>query len=316
MISVFVLGQPYWGTRIARSLDGCAPDVQATFVPARRYPALLARHPRAGKVVLIRAGFRVGATTARGRAFDAYWSVLTRAIPKSARCHYWLGTDVLNTLEEAAAGTLRRRAVDASRYDLHIADAPWLARELETVGLRAEVASVPQPYRAPDGVPSLPERFRVLTYISADRFEFYGGDTIIAAARRLPDVQFDVVGRADDPTGSGLPNVAWHGWVTDMPRFYTETTVVLRIPRHDGLGATVIEGLLNARHVIYTYEMPFVQQVDPPTADNLVEAIDSLRIAAAAGRLEPNLAGRDYAIATFDQARLVDRLASLIRGAR
>jgi glycosyltransferase involved in cell wall biosynthesis len=316
MISVLVLGQPYWGTRIARSLDGCAPDVSATFVSARRYLGLLARHPRAGRVVVLRAGFRVGATTARGRAFDAYWSVLTRAIPKAARCHYWLGTDVLNTLEEAAAGTLRRGAVASSRDDLHIADAPWLAQELETVGLRAEVASVPQAYRPADVAPTLPERFRVLTYISADRFDFYGGDTILAAARRLPDVQFDVVGRADDPTGSGLPNVAWHGWVSDMPRFYAETTVVLRIPRHDGLGATVIEGLLNARHVIYTYEMPFVQRIEPPTADNLVEAIDALRIAAAAGRLAPNVAGRDYAIATFDEARLVDRLISLLRAAR
>jgi hypothetical protein len=315
MISVLVLGQPYWGTRIARSLDGCAPDVQATFVSARRYLGLLLRHPRAGRVVLIRAGFRVGATTARGRAFDAYWSVLTRAIPKAARCHYWLGTDVLNTLEEAAAGTLRRRTVAASRDDLHIADAPWLAQELETVGLRAEVASVPQPYRASDLVPALPERFRVLTYISADRFEFYGGDTILAAARRLPDVHFDVVGRADDPTGSGLANVEWHGWVSDMSRYYAETTVVLRIPRHDGLGATVIEGLLNARHVIYTYEMPFVRRIEPPTADNLVEAIDALRVAAMAGRLEPNVAGRDYAIATFDQTRLVDRLISLLRAA-
>ena len=315
MISILVLGQPYWGIRIARSLDGCAPDVQATFVPARRYPALLVSRPRADRVILIRAGFRVGATTARGRAFDAYWSLLTRAMPKAARCHYWLGTDVLNTVEEAAAGTLRRGAVSSSRDDLHLADAPWLARELESVGLHAEVASVPQPYRAPEVVPPLPARFRVLTYLSADRFDFYGGEAIVEAARRLPDVQFDVVGRGDDPSGSAPANIAWHGWVSDMPRFYAETTVVVRIPRHDGFGATVIEGLLNARHVIYTHEVPFVRQIEPPTADNLVEAIDGFRVAAADGRLEPNLAGRDYAIATFGKTQLADRLMSLLRAA-
>jgi hypothetical protein len=77
----------------------------------------------------------------------------------------------------------------------------------------------------------------------------------------------------------------------------------------------VIEGLLNARHVIYTYEMPFVHRIEAPTADNLVEAIDAFRVAAAEGRLEPNFAGRDYAIATFDEARLVDRLISLLRAA-
>ena len=46
-----------------------------------------------------------------------------------------------------------------------------------------------------------------------------------------------------------------------MPRYYADTTVVVRIPRHDGLGETVVEGLLNARHVLYTHELPFVRTV-------------------------------------------------------
>ena len=86
MIRIFVLGQPFWATRIAQALDACAADVEATFVPARRYPRLLARRPGKDRVVLMRVGFRVGATTPRGRAFDAYWSLLRRAKPNAARC--------------------------------------------------------------------------------------------------------------------------------------------------------------------------------------------------------------------------------------
>lgn len=313
MIRIFVLGQPYWGARIAQSLDGCAPDVQATFVPARRYPRFLASRPRAGGVVIMRAGFRVGGTTSRARLFDTYWSLLRRAMPAAARCHYWLGTDVLNTVEEAEAGTLRRAAVSSSRNDLHIADAPWLADELESVGIQATHACVPQPYRAPDVVVPLPARFSVLTYLSADRFDFYGGEAILEAARRLPEVRFDVVGRTGDPTGTAPANVRWHGWVSDMPRFYAEATVVVRIPHHDGFGATVIEGLLNARHVIYTHEVPFVRRIAPATGETLVEALEELRSAATEGRLQPNLAGRDYALATFTQAELTDHLMALLR---
>jgi len=315
MIRIFVLGQPYWASRIAQALDACAPDLQAAFVSPRSYPRLLALRRGAGRVVLIRAGFRVGATTPRGQLFDAYWSLLRRAIPGAAGCHYWLGTDVLNTLEEAQAGTLRGRAIASSRYDLHIADAPWLATELESVGIRAATVPVPQPYRAPDTVAPLPSRFTVLTYISADRFDFYGGEAILGAARRLPDVQFDVVGRTGVPTGSASSNIRWHGWVSDMPRFYAGATVVVRLPRHDGFGATVIEGLLNARHVIYNHGVPFVHRIEPSTTENLVEALDGFRAAGAAGQLEPNLAGRAYALEEFTQDRLVGRLMALLRSA-
>jgi hypothetical protein len=315
LIRIVVLGQPYWGTRIARALDGCAPDVEAVFVPARGYPRLLVSRPRGSRVILIRAGFRVGATTRRGRLFDMYWSMLRRAMPRAARCHYWLGTDVLNTVEESEAGTLRRGAVSSSRGDLHLADAPWLAEELKAVGLEAAVAHVPQPYRAPDTVSPLPDRFSVLTYLSADRFEFYGGEAILEAARRMPDVRFDVVGRTGDPTGSAPANVRWHGWVADMQPFYADATVLVRIPYHDGLGATVIEALLNARHVIYTHDIPFVQKIAPATADNLFDALDAFRAAASEGRLGPNLEGREYAASTFEEKALTDGLRTWLRTA-
>ena len=310
-----MLGQPYWGIRIARELDGSAPDVEAVFVSARDYPRLLVTRPAKRQVILMRAGFRVGATTRRGRFFDMYWSLLRRAMPRAARCHYWLGTDALNTVEEFEAGTIRRGALAASRDDLHLADAQWLADELATVGLQASVAHVPQPYRSPDTIPPMPAEFRVLTYLSADRFEFYGGDAILEVARRMSDVRFDVVGRSDDPTGAGLPNVHWHGWVADMRPFYADASVVVRIPRHDGLGATVIEALLNARHVVYTHEVPFVRTIASPTADDLFAALDAFRVAASEGRLGPNLEGRDYAATTFEEKTLVDGLLTKLRGA-
>jgi hypothetical protein len=313
MIRVLVLGQPYFGTHIAHALNSLGGDMRASFIAQASYLRLLGRPARRERVVLIRAGFRAGATTPRGRLFDAYWSILRRSQPDAVRCHYWLGSDVMYTLDEARAGTLRSAALAATRDDLHLADAPWLASELEAVDLHAIPAHVPRTYHAPEEPPGLPAEFRVLTYLPARRFEFYGGPAILEAARRLPDARFDVVANVGEQASSAPPNIQWHGWVADMSTRYARATVVVRIPRHDGLGATVVEGLLHARHVIYTHDVPFVRTIRPATADALADALGELEDAHRAGQLPPNVGGRSYAMDEFDEAREANRLATLLR---
>ncbi len=312
MTRVLVFGQPFWGRRVTSALDAPAEDVCATFVPQAAYARLLIR-PSADPVLLMRVGYRVGATTTRGRLFDTYWSLLRRTHPRAVACHYWLGSDVFDTSEEARAGTLRWAALRDARADLHLADAPWLVDELEAVGIRAINAHVPVPHRAPSSPPPLPAEFSVLTYLAASRFEFYGGVALLEAADRLPAVRFDVVGAAESPCQQSPPNVRWHGWVADMGRYYANTTVVVRIPLHDGLGETVIEGLIHARHVVYTHELPFVRTVSPPTAEALVLELAALRDDHVAGRLVANLGGRAYAMEAFDEARLTSDLVALVR---
>jgi Glycosyl transferases group 1 len=313
MIDVLVLGQPYAASRIARALDSRAADLRATFVPQTSYVKLLATPPRSKRVVLMRAGYRVGAATARGRIFDAYWALLRRSLPEAAVCHYWLGTDVLNTVREARAGTLRWEALAAARDDLHLADAPWLASELESVNLQARTAYVPRPYHAPPEASPLRAEFRVLTYLPAPRFDFYGGEPIMEVARRLPDVPFDVVGRRNDPPRREPANVEWHGWVSDMEKFYAKATVVVRVPRHDGFGATVIEGLLSARHVVYIHDVPFVRTISPVTPEDLLAVLAELRDSHLTGRLGANLAGRAYALEEFDEAKLAANVTALVK---
>ena len=261
----------------------------------------------------MRAGYRIGATTPRGRLFDAYWSALRRAVPSAVACHYWLGTDVMDTVAEARAGTLRQAAVSRARDELHLAAGPWLVTELAEVGIRAVELVVPQPYHCPATPPPLPSTFRVLTYLPGDRLEFYGGNVILEAARWLPDVAFDVVGRLGAKEPGPIRNVAWHGWVSDMNSMYARATVVVRIPRHDGLGHTVIEGLMNARHVIYTHDLPHVTRLDPVTVPGLVAELVRLRDSHRRGSLELNLEGRAFARAAYDEAHLAQRLMAHIR---
>jgi glycosyltransferase involved in cell wall biosynthesis len=313
MTSLLIFGPPDNASHIARALNSRTADVHATFIQPRGYLGLMVRTARSERAVIMRVGYRVGATTARGRLFDAYWSLLRRWLPNAAACHYWVGTDVLDTIKEARAGTIRWGALSAARDDLHLSVAPWLTSELESVGLYAVTALLPAPQQAPLAAPPLPFDFSVLTYLPVARFEFYGGPTILDAARRMPSVRFDVVGGPSERSRSATANVHWHGWVDDMTQLYAQTTVVVRIPQHDGFGNTVIEGLLNARHVIYTQEVPFVRRVWPATAEALVAALREFQNAHAERRLAPNLAGRAYALEQFDEERLVQNLLALVR---
>lgn len=313
MTSILVLGQPYSASRIARALNSRATEVRATFVPQRSYVKLLAMPPRSERVVLMRVGYRVGAATPRGRLFDAYWALLRRALPRAQACHFWLGTDVMETVEAGRAGNLRWAAINDSQGDLHLSVAPWLTAELESVGIQATTALLPPSNHAPTEAPRLPSTFAILTYLPAARFEFYGGPTILEVASRLPEARFDVVGNTGEEAGPAISNVRWLGWVTDMQRHYEKASVVVRIPRHDGFGNTVIEGLFNARHVIYTHDVPFVQRVSPPTAGSLLAAVRALQDAHVAGALSSNLPGRAWALDEFDETTLVNRLAALLR---
>lgn len=309
MTSVFVFGQPYWASRVAAALNGRDSDLQATYVDQRAYAGALARCAREKRPILMRVGYRPGATTTRGRLFDAYWALLSRVSKDAVACHYWIGTDVFDMLVEARAGTLRWSALSSAAHDLHITDAPWLTSELGEVGIAAVTAHLPQPRAAPGPIIPLPADFRVLTYLPSDRFAFYGGDTVMEVARQMPDVQIDVVGGR---VRTSPPNVRWHGWVSDMAQRYAETTVVLRVPRHDGLGETVVEGLLHARHVVYTHHLPSVMVVAPPTPNLVVAALRELHAAHTEGRLGSNFTGRDYALDAFDPDALVGRLIEVL----
>ncbi len=314
MTEVVVVGQPHWARQVAETLSDPASDLVGEFIGERRYAGLLGR--RKAPDVILRVGFRVGGTPLRARAFDAYWDVLRRRFPPAARAHYWIGTDVLNTLEEARAGTLRWSDVGAAQGDLHLVNGPWLADELRCVGLRAVAAYIPRSFHAPTVLPPLPAVFRVLSYVPGRRFSFYGGDAIIEAAARLPEVTFQIVGQGSAGVAGAPANVKFLGWMADMSQAYRDSTVVVRVPRHDGIGGTVIEGLLFGRHVVYTYPLPTCRQVTPDSPTAIVDAISELRDMQSAGTLAPNVEGRTYALEEFDEVRIAERLQSLLKELR
>lgn len=306
MIRLVLLGQPFWAQRLAGFLNGRPEAFEARFLaPGGAFT------PSGLRTLLwadafIRVGYRPAARTPRGRAFDAFWSLIRGLNRRAKGVHYWIGTDVLNTLEDHRAGRLRPGPLRKALGELHWADAPWLVEELAEVGLPSRYIALPVPLddvRPPD---HLPAPFTVLTYIPEARPGFYDGPTLVTVAEALPDVRFEVIGGTGAWAPRGLENLTFFGWQPDVRPFLERATVVVRLVRHDGMGGTVREALEAGRHVIYSQAMPHVTVVPFQDSQRLEAAIRELHGRFQRGELAPNRAGHDYVKATFDLGACLD----------
>lgn len=256
----------------------------------------------AERIAFVGAMLRSDVMVRVGMPFDfagetpRFWLAAVRALPGLRGVNYWTGSDVADFVARRASSELNTAEIEAVALLSHLAAHANLTAELASVSIEAPAITVPSPeHRVPSPLPPMPDRFRVFTYApDGERLAFYGGAEVVEAARRLPDVAFDIVGG----TGAGLtdvpPNVTFHGWVDSMEEFYAATSVVVRLIEHDAVpGGTVEEGLVFGRHIIYSYPWPDTTHVEFGDVDGLTDALKVMQAAHAAGALEVNNAGRD-----------------------
>jgi glycosyltransferase involved in cell wall biosynthesis len=307
---ILLVGQGHWTQSLAKGLSETGLKVEVATLDSLRdalTPATWKLVASAGLVV--RIGFRPGAKTWRGLAFDTAMRVFTR---KSATtCCYWIGTDVMQFAKNAGKGErVAAWRSPAFSVDQHIAGSEPLLRELEEAGIGATVVGFPGvAVKAPAVLPPLPKEFTVATYVPDARSDFYGGHTLLEAARRLPQVRFEVMGGLGSWAGDVPPNVHFLGWVSDPSEFYARSSCVIRLPDHDSIGGTAVEGLLFGRPVIYTQDLNYAEKVDA-TADAVVAAIQRLLDRHEQGMLEPQEQAAAWARNEFDHVRRFAELAS------
>lgn len=300
-LSVAFVGQPHWVRTLRDGLSERIPDGRYGAWEISGPASLFSRAGWRAALranVLVRVGFRPGARTLRGRLFDAVWGVVELLNPEACRVVYWIGSDVLKAVTERAGHS--KTPSWAMRY-AHLAGAPWLRAELDSIGVRAEHVRFPAtPFYDSPKVSAFDSQFRVLSYVPDAKPEFYGGEQLLEAARRLPDVPFRIAGTNGAWAKSAPASVEFLGWVSDMNAEYDRATVVVREVEHDSLGGTVVEGLMRARHVVYSYEVPYTVCVPFGDVDGLAETIAELKSRFDRGELGLNLHGREYALEAFD----------------
>jgi hypothetical protein len=239
-----------------------------------------------------------------GRLTLGKFLTLARLLHKRNLIMFWCGSDTLAARKEFEAGR-----VDAWIAEkLHWAGAPWLAEEVRSMGLQCEY--VPTTWvDVPNVLPPMPAKFSVLAHLSsAKRVELYGIDHVFEVARKMPAVQFHVVGLLPGESLRGPDNVEIHGRVPSMDCFLRETSVLWRPARHDGLSFIALEALGYGRHVLWTY--PFTgAKVAGDAASGYLE-IQRLHDLHVQGKLSINRVGADYIASDFTPAKIRENVLS------
>jgi len=184
---------------------------------------------------------------------------------------HWIGSDVLSVLTRRKPRFITRAV--SSLIDRNLAQSQWLRDELTEVNIFAEHISI-VPNISIFRPLELPNRTTVLAYIPAQRPDFYGGSIILRLAKEFPAVTFLVVASAERK--STFDNVEYLGYVPhdSMSRLYKRATVLIRMPKHDGLPFMVLEALSYGRYVIYN--RPFPNCIYAETHDGARQALAGL----------------------------------------
>jgi glycosyltransferase involved in cell wall biosynthesis len=203
---------------------------------------------------------------------------------------------------QARANPFDLQVIKQERFH-HISDGPWLVDELSMLGL--EVEYEPLTAVRPGGpVKPFPPQFRVLTYLPEPRRDFYGADLVYRVAKAMPGVQFTVVGNGGR-SPEAPSNVVFCGYVDDMQQRIDDSTVLLRVPQHDGKSMLVLEALARARHVVWNYEFPHVRTAQ--TEKEIFHELNRFRKLHAEGKIEPNYEGREFVLRNFARAQTAAR---------
>ena len=219
----------------------------------------------------------------------------------------WVGSDVLEAQKSYESGKIDHKFISRS---YHYCVSTWLQDELAKMNLKAKLIKQHvfiENFKPP--VP-FPGQFSILTYIGADRPEFYGINRIKYLAEKFRNVPIKVVGLAESNTN--LPaNVELLGWVKNFEEIIDENIVFFRVTDHDGMPLSVLEALARGRHVIYSNPVP--ETITVNNQNELVDSVSKLFEKFKLGKLEINHAGIDFVKESYNKQTVISAILNSIQ---
>jgi hypothetical protein len=238
-----------------------------------------------------------------GESVFSQRKLLALAVMKKPVIFHWIGSDVVNALEHPSGKIVARLCRCEILVKWHLAQTSWLAKELSKVGIQAAIIPL-----LPDldfETPPLPARACVLAYLPDSRYEFYGGKIMERLATEFPNVRF--IGTASSRR-SRLPNLQYLLWQASLDKIWRDTSILLRITKHDGLPWMLLEALAKGRQVIFSYQFPFCYR-----AGSFDEARTKLSEILVNEKL--NLEGARFVRQRFDLETQIKRLVAFYEAA-
>jgi glycosyltransferase involved in cell wall biosynthesis len=239
-----------------------------------------------------------------GRLTMGKFLSVARLLQKKQLIMFWCGSDTVEAYKDYEAGLVDPWIAEK----VHWAGSPWLADEVRAMGLQCEY--VPATWvDVPAALPPMPAKFSVLAHLSsATRVSLYGIDLLFEVARKLPNVEFRVVGILPGESLRGPANVKIQGRVPSMVPLFSETSVLWRPARHDGLSFIALEALGHGRHVLWSY--PFKGATVAKDAVSGYQEIQRMLDLHLQGKLEINRIGADHIASNFTPDRIRENILS------
>jgi len=250
-----------------------------------------------------------GARISMGRVLRA-----ARTFNKKKVILFWCGSDVLHAQRQRAMGILHPWIAN----QIHWAGAPWLAQEIQALGLPCEYVPITWVPKV-ENPPPLPAKFSVLIYMPSVRLgRLYGLERILQAARSLPQVSFELLGLVEGQIPDAPRNLRIFGRIQDkdMKDFYERATVYWRPVSHDGLSFMSLEALSYGRHVVWSYPFPHCAESRDASQDKI--EIERLYALHNSNSLPLNQPGIEMISKDFSPQRIKEeylrRWGQIIRG--
>lgn len=213
---------------------------------------------------------------------------------------YWIGTDVLLARKKAIT------CPDSNLLDLQFACSPRLVEELAAIGQHAELLYTPTDL--PESVIPMPEQHAVLLNIPDTRADFYGAGPIKRLIAEHPNIRF-IMTRSQDSSRYPFKNVDFRGMLDreGMDQAFSDASIVIRYPKHDGMALSIVEAMAKGRDVICNQPVPHTILVE--TYEELSAALEQLTSKPPA----INWAAHNYALKEFSRERCSEELWSYLK---
>ena len=212
---------------------------------------------------------------------------------------HWIGTDVLLAKENKNFNKVLKY------IDCNLTCSPVLKEELKEIGINAiEMPIVPNWNNT--NYSELPVKHSVLVYMPEKKEEFYGLKYVKYAAETYPELKFYIV--ANDNDILNLKNVQFLGRISHekMEKLYDKITILLRMPKHDGLSLMLLEALIKGKEIIYSYKFPYTQYAssEEEVSDKINEIIQK--------QPEFNKLGHQYVLKNYNTNNIKENLKKVL----
>lgn len=241
-IVVSSIAAPYQGIQRAKVLNaryiGVHPKSGLAQVPSQF---------DLGHRMVLMQGFFPLAAEAHSRAIH---------MPKGClRVANWIGTDVWQLLNHFSTNQLKRfREEVLSSVDVHTCNSEVLRRELMEAGITAAV--IPPPLCEIPPITPLPNKFTVSAYFTGEN-PMHCMDVVKDVARSMPDIKFILVGGPVETVEGNIHHLGWK----HINEVVKQSSMHLRITKHDGWPMTPIQHLICGRPALTTFPLPFAEQL-------------------------------------------------------